>query len=63
MNLKEEILHHIFPGLSSFGAAFSLGEHFAFSVGVGVAVYCITHAISFGVKALIKKFGGKCDKD
>lgn len=61
MNLKEEILHHIFPGVSSFGAAFTLGEHFLFSVGVGVAVYCITHAISFGVRLLMKKF--KCKDD
>jgi hypothetical protein len=59
MNLKEEVVHHVFPGLSSFGAAFTLGEHFAFSVGVGVAVYCITHAISFGVKVLMTKFNYK----
>jgi hypothetical protein len=59
MNFKDEILHHVFPGLTSAGAAFSLGEHFAFSVGVGVAVYCVTHVISYIAKTIIDKIRGK----
>jgi hypothetical protein len=55
MNIRDEIIHHIVPSASGAGIAMSLGEHFLYSVGVGVAVYCITHVISIVVKQIIKK--------
>jgi hypothetical protein len=60
MNIKDEILHHIFPSASGTSLMLTLGEHFLFSVATGVAIYVITHTISFLTKSVLKKF--RCPK-
>lgn len=49
---KEEFLHHILPASASTGVMVTLGEHFLFSVAVGVTVYAITHGLTSLFKRL-----------
>jgi hypothetical protein len=51
---KDELIHHILPATVGSGYMLSLGEHFLFSVAVGVTIWVITHALSALTKKIFK---------
>lgn len=51
---KEELIHHILPATAGSSVMLSLGEHFLFSVAVGVSIWVITHGLSSLAKKVFK---------